>query len=72
MIALIQCIGCGTGGRVSTDCVSENNPLVLKTCTVESNDTGLSEIVPCKLYKLIAMAYQCIIIAIQAIVLKLC
>ena len=45
----------GTGG---SDCILENNPIVLKTCTVESINTGLSEVVPCKLHELIAMAHQ--------------
>jgi hypothetical protein len=45
---VIQCMGRGTGGRVFADCMSENNPIVLKTCTVESTDAGLSDIVPCK------------------------
>ena len=49
-ILVILCMGRRVGGRVSTDCTSENNPIVLKTCTVESTGTGVYEIVPCKLH----------------------
>ena len=55
-ILVILCMGRGVGGMVSTDCTSENNPIVLKTCTVESTGTGVYEIVPCKPHVMTYMA----------------
>ena len=49
-ISAILCMGRGFGGIVYTNCISENNPIVLKTCAIESTDTGVSDVIPCKLH----------------------
>ena len=47
--AVIICFGSGLGGGVSSNCMSVNNPIVLRTCAVEAIDIGLSVIIPCTL-----------------------
>ena len=40
-------MGAASDGRSSADCISTNNPIVLRTCTVEAVNTELSVTVPC-------------------------
>ena len=45
-VAVVGCTGGAVGGRATAGCTSDN-PIVLRTCTVEGINTELSVIVPC-------------------------
>ena len=49
-IAVVECMGSAVGGRSTVDCMpASNNPILLRTCTLESlnTETELSVNIPC-------------------------
>jgi hypothetical protein len=48
-IAVVECMGRTVAGRASTNCISTNNPIALRTCTVEAVNSQLSDsvVIPC-------------------------